>query len=169
MSNRLVAGLAALFISTSSLAYAQAPAASADAKQLLSATELKGLTDRRIEIIKTVLALTSDQEKYWPAVEEAIRARATARHLRLERLAALRSGEQHVGDPIELLRMRADAMAERAAGLKKLADAWQPLYETLDTNQKARMRILAVVVLREMRDAAESRRMLLEDREEAED
>jgi LTXXQ motif family protein len=166
MSNRLIAGLAALFISASSLAYAQAPAA---AKQLLSATELKGLTDRRIEVIKTVLALTSDQEKYWPAVEEAIRARATARHLRLERLAALRSGEQHVGDPIELLRMRADALAERAAGLKKLADAWQPLYETLDTNQKARMRLLAVVVLREMRDAAESRRMQSEDEDEAED
>ena len=162
MSNRLIAGLAALFISASSLAYAQAPAA---AKQLLSATELKGLTDRRIEIIKTVLALTSDQEKYWPA----IRARAMARHLCLERLAALRSGEQHVGNPIELLRMRADAMAERAAGLKKLADAWQPLYETLDTNQKARMRLLAVVVLREMRDATESRRMQSEDEDEAED
>jgi hypothetical protein len=65
--------------------------------------------------------------------------------------------------------MRADAMAERAAGLKKLADAWQPLYETLDTNQKARMRLLAVVVLREMRDPVESRRTQLEDREGAED
>ena len=60
-------------------------------------------------------------------------------------------------------------MAERATALKKLADAWQPLYETLDTNQKARMRLLAVVVLREMRDAAESRRMQSEDEDEAED
>jgi hypothetical protein len=82
----------------------------------------------------------------------------------LERLAAILSGQQHVGGPIELLRMRADALAERAAGLKKLVDAWQPLYETLDANQKARMRFLAAVVLREMRDAAESRRMQLEVR-----
>ena len=59
MPNRLVVGLTAHFITASSLAYAQAPAA---AKQLLSATELKSLTDRRIEVIKTVLALTSDQE-----------------------------------------------------------------------------------------------------------
>ena len=47
--------------------------------------------------------------------------------------------------------------------LKKLADAWQPLYASLDDNQKARLRFLAVYVLREMRDAVESRRMQSED------
>jgi hypothetical protein len=174
MSNRLIWGLAALFISASSPgAFAQAtsapvPAAPTAGDQLLSATELKALTDERIEIVKTMLGLTPDQEKHWPAVEEAIRSNATARHLRLERLAAILSGEQHVGDPIELLRMRADALAERAAGLKKLVDAWQPLYESLDANQRARMRFLAAFVLREMRDAAESRRMQLEDEDDNE-
>ena len=62
--------------------------------------------------------------------------------------------------------MRADALAERAAGLKKLVDAWQPLYGSIDANQKARMRFLAAVVLREMRDAAESHRMQLEDEDD---
>jgi hypothetical protein len=42
-----------------------------------------------------------------------------------ERVSELREG----GDPIEGLRERADALAQRAAGLKKLADAWQPLYQ----------------------------------------
>jgi hypothetical protein len=61
------------------------------------------------------------------------------------------------------LRDRADAVATRAADLKKLADAWQPLYASLDDNQKARLRLLAVYVLREMRDAVESRRLQAED------
>jgi len=173
MSNRLVGGLAAILIGASSLAaFAQATSAPTPAPapehELLSATELKALTDERIEIVKTMLGLTPDQEKYWPAIEEAIRSNAMARHLRLERLAAILSGQQHAGDPIELLRMRADALAERAAGLKKLLDAWQPLYETLDANQRARMRFLAAVVLREMRDAAENHRMQLEDEEDDE-
>ena len=39
---------------------------------------------------------------------------------------AERLGQQRAVDPVELLRGRADALAQRAAGLKKLADAWQP-------------------------------------------
>ena len=50
-----------------------------------------------------------------------------------------------------------------------LADAWKPLYETLDANQKSRLRFLAAYVLREMRDAAEARRMQLEDHEDEDD
>jgi hypothetical protein len=34
------------------------------------------LTDVRIDIVKIALKMTPDQEKYWPAVEDAIRARA---------------------------------------------------------------------------------------------
>ena len=46
--------------------------------------------------------------------------------------------------------------------MKKLADAWQPLYQSLDTNQKQRLRFITVYVLREMRDALASRQMQLE-------
>jgi len=41
---------------------------------------------------------------------------------------------------------------ERGNALKKLVDAWQPLYDSLDMRQKLRLRILSVLVLREMRD-----------------
>jgi hypothetical protein len=108
------------------------------------------------------LQLTPDQEKYWPAVEEAIRARAMARRQRLVNLVARATGQREF-NPVELLRDRADALATRAEGLKRLADAWQPLYASLDDNQKARLRLLTVYVLREMRDAAESRRLQSED------
>ena len=158
MSKTIAAGLSALFITASSLAYAQVstgpaqgsgPTQAGPAQERLSDADLKAFTDRRIEVLKFALQLKPDQEKYWPAVEEAIRARAMARHQRLVNLASRLSGQREVG-PVELLRDRADALATRAANLKKLADAWQPLYASLDDNQKARLRFLAVYVLREI-------------------
>src|SRR6516162_9469466 len=61
---------------------------------------------------------------------------------------AERLGQQRAVDPVDLLRGRADALAQRAAGLKKLADAWQPLYQSLSPDQKQPMQVLAVRVLR---------------------
>jgi len=40
---------------------------------------------------------------------------------------------------------RADALAQRGASLKKLADAWQPLYQSFNPDQKRRMRLLVQV------------------------
>ena len=166
MLNRVAVGLAALFmITASSLAYAEAPSAAELPSEVLSDADWKALTDRRIEIVKAALGLTPDQAKYWPAIEEAVRDRANARHLRLQKIVA-RLRERREGEPIDviqLLRERADALAQRAAGLKKLADAWQPLSETLDASQKQRLRFLTLYVLREMGDRVESRRMMFED------
>ena len=170
-------GLSALFITASSLASAQTPlaeartearAAAAERVQECLSVDWKALTDRRIEVVKAALQLKSDQEKYWPAVEKAIRDRAAARHQRLENLAA-RVREHGERNFITLMRERADSLAQRAAGLKNSADAWQPLYESLDDNQKQRLRFLAVYVLHELREAVESRRMHCEDENEDED
>jgi hypothetical protein len=150
MQKLLTAGLAALFISTSSLAYAQAPSA-AGPKGGPSAQDLAALTDTRIELVKTALQMTPEQQKFWPPVEEAIRARASARHARIAKLAAAANDEKEY-TPIEILRARADGLVERGTTLKKLVDAWQPLYDSLDMRQKLRLRILTVLVLREMRD-----------------
>src|SRR4029453_9922671 len=136
LDRTIVAGLSAFFITASSLAYAQVstgpaqgsgPTQAAPAQERLSDAEFKTLTDRRIELVKFALQLKPDQEKYWPAVEEAIRARAMARRQRLVNLVARATGQREF-NPVELLRDRADALATRAANLKKLADAWQPLY-----------------------------------------
>ena len=176
MSKAIVAGLSALFITASPLAYAQGstgpaqapkqtqagPAQAGPTDNYLSDAEVKALTDRRIELLKFALQLTPDQAKYWPAVEEAIRARAMARHQRLVDLASRLSGQREV-NPVELMQARADALATRGANLKKLADAWQPLYQSLDPSQKDRLRFLAAYVLHEMRNAVESRRLQAED------
>jgi len=133
-----------------------------------SQTEFNILTDARIGIVKAVLQLTPEQAKYWPAVEEAIRARAQTRYQRIAAVAE-RLGQQRAVDPVELLRGRADALAQRAAGLKKLADAWQPLYQSLSPDQKQRMQVLAMRVLHQLRDAVDTRRMATYDEEDDED
>jgi hypothetical protein len=151
-----------IFVAGSSLACAQDTSV-----PRLSPTDAKILTDARIGILKAALQLTPEQAKYWPAVEEAIRDRAQTRYKRIAAFAAtaeqVRQG--HQVDPIDLLRSRADALAQRANELKNLANVWQPLYQSLDADQKERVRVLARLVIRQMRDAVDTRRMEMYDEE----
>jgi flagellar biosynthesis regulator FlaF len=50
--------------------------------------------------------------------------------------------------------------------LDKLAEAWQPLYNTLSKEQRQRMAALAIFVVREMSDAVERRRAQFQDNED---
>ncbi|OPY99145.1 hypothetical protein A5906_25735 [Bradyrhizobium sacchari] len=123
-----------------------------------SAADLKSLTDMRVGIIKAALQLTTDQEKYWPAVEDAIRNRAMNRQARLQRLVELHDDAVDPlkdSNPVELMRRRADRLIQRGDDLKKLAAAWEPLYKTLSDDQKRRMSFASYVVMRGMRDAIE--------------
>ena len=168
----VAAGLAALFITASPPAYAEAPTEG----QRLSAADLERLTESRINIVKAALQLTPDQEKYWPAVEEAIRNRSKDRQARVAAAAArlneLRDGSvvevMRDRDPIAFLHRRADALIQRGTDLKKVADAWQPLYQTLTPDQKRRMAALALFVLRDLREAVEHRRLQFEDSDDEE-
>ena len=165
MLKTVAAGLTALFVTASSLAYAQAPSATTTGGEQQaarpSAADLNALTDARIGIVKAALQLTPEQAKYWPAVEEAIRNRAMGRQVRLAALA--RQRDQGDGDPIDMVRHRADALSQRAAELKQLADAWQPLAATLTPEQKQRLRFFAVNILRLVPRAVELRRAETED------
>jgi hypothetical protein len=172
MLRTIGAGITALLLTASPLAYAQTPSAAAPERS--NAADWAGLTDARIEITKAALQLTPDQEKHWPAVEEAIRNRAKNRQARIakiaERLSAMhdKSPTEVLRDrnPVEFMQRRADALAQRSADLKKLADAWQPLYQTLTPDQKKRLALLTVLVIREVRSAADERREQSDDDEE---
>jgi hypothetical protein len=160
--------ITALLVTGSSLTYAQTPSSPAGMQERprLSQADLKALTDARVALVKAALQLTAEQEKYWPALEEAIRARSTARQQRLAALAEkLRERPTNV-DPAQLLRERADNLTQRGTELKKLVDAWQPLWQSLNPDQKERMRILARGVLRLVRNAAEERRMEMDEDED---
>ena len=114
-------------------------------------------TDARVGIIKAALQLTPDQEKYWPAVEEAIRARGKNQQARFERLAALGDTGPMERNAVELMQRHADTLIQRGADLKKLAEAWEPLYKTLSPDQKKRMAFASYAAWRGMRDAIEHR------------
>jgi hypothetical protein len=125
----------------------------------------------RIDLVKAALQLTPDQQKYWPAIENAIRARAEDRKAGLAKIAETvgkRADESSVEvfrnrDPIAFLQRRSEALAQRSADLDKLAEAWQPLYKTLSPEQRQRMAALAIFVLHDMSDVVERRRAQSED------
>ncbi|WP_068032088.1 Spy/CpxP family protein refolding chaperone [Rhodoplanes sp. Z2-YC6860] len=116
------------------------------------AADVAAFTDARIAALKAGLKLNADQEKNWPAVETALRDlakdRAMQMNARAERREAARANVQGndqarpAPDAIARMRDRADAMTARAAGLKKLADASEPLYKSLDDGQKHRFSAL---------------------------
>ena len=132
----------------------------------LSAADQKTLTDLRIDLVKAALQLTPEQEKLWPPVESAIRARAEDRKARIAKIqetVGRRADESRAEalrnrDPIAFLQRRSEALAQRSADLDKLAEAWQPLYKTLSPEQRQRMGGLALFVLHDMSDAVERRR-----------
>ena len=146
-------------IGSTSLASAQTAAGGVSLERL-TATELEALTDApKIAIVKFTLQMTPEQEKLWPAVEEAIRARAAGRQARLAEREARVSELQNLNaveilrdrNPVDFMHRRADALAQRAAELKRLADAWQPLYQTLSPDQRRRLGVAAIFVFREMK------------------
>jgi zinc resistance-associated protein len=148
MWKAVLAGTTAVAIAGTSLVFAQAPApqepqqpqvgSEARSHWRPSEADFNALTDARIAAIKTGLKLTPDQEKNWPAVEQAIRDLAKDRYQRRTE----RRNQPRPADPIERLRARADAMTKSAADLKRLADASSPLYQSLDEDQKHRLFLL---------------------------
>ncbi len=143
MLKSVFAGLAALTIVGTSLATAQ-PAPSPDAPRYRPTPEdTAAMTDARIAGLKAGLKLSAEQEKNWPAVEAAIRTLAKQRADRFaERRAQPRDDARQRPDAIARLRGGADAMTQRAATLKQLADAAEPLYKSLDEGQKRRFTML---------------------------
>jgi len=165
MTKKAAVAAVALLMTTSPLAYAAETSSTVGMRQPSDA-EMNKLTDMRVGIVKSALQMTPDQEKYWPAIEQAIRARAKNRQARWEKVAELHESgsKEALGDlnPIDLMQRRADRLVQRAADLKKLAEAWEPLYKTLSVDQKKRMAFVWSVSWRGMRD-------MIEHRNEAED
>jgi hypothetical protein len=168
MRKRMISTVAALFIVGAPMAQAQQATSGSGSPSdsgRLNQAEFKMLTDIRVGVIRAALQLTPEQEKLWPAVEEAIRARAETRYRRLAALGE-RMDQWRDADPVQLYRQRADVLADRAAGLRKLADAWQPLYQSLTPDQKTRLRLVTVHALEGFRTAMENRRTELDDEED---
>jgi zinc resistance-associated protein len=156
----IAAGTIALMLAGAGAALAQATpprdGARTQPSMQHSAEDVAAFTDARIAGLKAGLKLTAEQEKNWPAVEAALRdlakQRAERANARAERREARRAGSnatQPAPDAIARMREGADTMTVRAAGMKKLADASEPLYKSLDDGQKRRFGALLRVGARD--------------------
>lgn len=154
MLKTFLAGATALAIAGGAFAYAQGAGSGASEGGEFkharhwrpSADDISAFGEARIAALRAGLKLTPEQEKHWPAVESALRDLAKQRS---ERFAAHANAERPK-DPIERMNLRAEAMGQRAAGLKKLAEAAGPLYKSLDDSQKHRFALLARLDRRHM-------------------
>src|SRR6266853_4536335 len=144
MNRFAIAGIAALAIAGSTAVYAQHRPWFHDhmGRMRMNPEDRAAFTDARIAAVHAGLKLNADQEKLWPPVEAAVRDFAKQR---IDRANARMNAEQNDApkpDPVTRLRERADNMAATAASLKKIADAADPLYKTLDEGQKRRLTLL---------------------------
>ena len=122
------------------VAVAQQPANPAPVRPMTpmpqyTAADAAAVLNARIAGLKTVMALTPDQEKLWPPVEAAIRDIAKNSFERLkQRLAAARPA-----DFIDALGKIADGEEARAKDLKSFVAAAKPLVAALSPEQKRRV------------------------------
>lgn len=146
MKKILLAGVAALVVAGSTAVYAQHRPWSHHGYSRMTSEDRAAFADARIAAVKAGLKLTADQEKLWPPVEAAVRDFAKLRIERANaRMEAWRGDDRDrpaPTDPVTRLRDRADAMAATAAAMKRIAEAADPLYKTLDDGQKRRLSVL---------------------------
>jgi hypothetical protein len=140
----VAATAAAVTIASSTMAYAQRDERADGARRWRpTAEDMRAFQAARLAALRAGLSLTSEQEKYWPAFEQAMR---DLQQLRLNRITAVREARRddrpRATDPAERMRERADRLSESGAVLKRLAEATEPLYRSLDDAQKRRFAIL---------------------------
>jgi hypothetical protein len=140
-----IAGVAVLAIAASTAVYAQHRWFHDHmGYSKMSPEDRAAMADAKIAAVHAGLKLSADQEKLWPPVESAVRELVK---VRLDRAAAraaaaAKPDDQPKPDPVARLRRRAENMLASATALKKIADAADPLYKTLDDGQKRRLAML---------------------------
>ena len=140
-----IAAVAVLAIAGSTAVYAQHRHWGGHGFSRMNPEDRAAYADARIAAVHAGLKLTADQEKLWPPVEAAVKEFAKLRIDRANaRMNAPRddSSQQKADDPVTRLRDRAENMAATAAAMKKIAEAADPLYKTLDDGQKRRLAVL---------------------------
>ncbi len=139
-----IAGVAALAIAGSTAVYAQHNHWFHEhmGHMRMNPEDRAAFVDARIAAVHAGLKLNADQEKLWPPLEAAVRDFAKIRIDRANARMNAKPEEDSQKDPVTRLRERADNMVTSAAALKKIADAADPLYKTLDEGQKRRLTFL---------------------------
>jgi hypothetical protein len=118
---------------TGSAIVAGAEAASDNASQ--ESGEMRNyMLDAHLAGMKAALRLTPEQENKWGPFESAVRD--VAKTFAAERRAMREETRDEWPSPIGRMTMLSDRLAKVSAGLKTVADAAKPLYDSLDDMQK---------------------------------
>jgi len=131
-------------LATATLVAGTALTGSADARDRdrsrvdITANQIVDQYNARTARIKADLRLTPEQEKNWDGFESAMRDIAKTNADRQIAMRDARAQEKGPLNFIEMMRREATFLSERSADRKKLADAAQPLYDSLDDQQKRR-------------------------------
>jgi hypothetical protein len=104
----------------------------------LSANQIVDQISAHTARIKADLRLTPEQEKNWSGFEKAMSDIGKTHADRQIALQAERAQQKGPVDVIEQMRRESKYLSERSVERKKLADAAQPLYASLDDQQKQR-------------------------------
>lgn len=105
----------------------------------LTAQQLAAESDVRTARLKAELRLTAEQEKNWPGIASALHDLGQSRAERQVAFRAERAQQRDRDDVIAWLNRSAGFLSERSAEMKKLADAAQPFYASLDEQQQKQL------------------------------
>lgn len=119
------------------------PPAQSEQKTAPVDNQIANEVDARIAELKANLHLTADQEKNWSGLQTALHdygvgqsKNAVEGANRPSRSEHAEKGQNERPNDIALMRTMGDDLAARGAAMKKLADAAEPLYTSLDDRQR---------------------------------
>jgi hypothetical protein len=163
----VIAATAALALVGSTLVYAQQQ--QGHGHRHFNPDRFARVANSRIAAIKAGLELTPDQLAKWGPYQQSLEDLI---QYRVQRMQARQAGQAEQtdqagqtgqaaptgqasnppahrggGDPFARLSRRADAMTASSPVLKKVADAGEPLYQSLTDAQKARFRVMTRLLL----------------------
>jgi zinc resistance-associated protein len=153
MWKSVIAATAALALIGSTLVYAQQQSGGGSSGHRMTPDRYVKRANGRIAAIKAGLELTPDQQQQWGAYQQALEDLI---QFRAQRMQARQAAQQQAGtaqpkrgggDPFARLSRRADAMTQSAPLVKKMADAGEPLYQSLSDAQKSRFKMLTRLLL----------------------
>src|SRR5580704_3913972 len=145
----VIAATAALALVGSTLVYAQQQSSG---QRKINPDRYARTANARIAAIKAGLELTPDQVQKWGPYQQSLQDLV---QFRVQRMQARQAAQQQAGnaqpkgggDPFARLSRRADAMTQSAPLVKKMADAGEPLYQSLSDAQKGRFKMLTRALL----------------------
>lgn len=137
MQKTLIAFLSAALLSSTALT-GSAIARDRSERGELTASQITDRAAVQTAKLKVELNLTADQEKNWPGFANAMQDMNKKQADRRIAMRDARAQQRGSVDALDEMRKNADSQIELANDRKKLADAAQPLYTSLNEQQKSR-------------------------------